>query len=175
LADCSHSQAKNQCCLFAASTPRKPLLDQFISSYGSNDEWFYMLLCYKVSVWVILDMSCPVGTVAGKKFGRFQPELSQKQPCLQPAHQANHCWTFSLPPYGSNEWFYMLPCYKGSVRVILDMSCPLGTVAGQKFGRKPTCLQPAHQGNHCWSIHFLHMGPMTDDTGDILLTGRYIL
>jgi hypothetical protein len=37
LADCSHSQAKNQCRLFAGSTPRKPLLDQFISSYGSNE------------------------------------------------------------------------------------------------------------------------------------------
>jgi hypothetical protein len=34
------------------------------------------------------------------------------------------------------QWV-MLPCYECSVRLILDMPCPLGTVIGigQKFGR----------------------------------------
>jgi uncharacterized protein YqcC (DUF446 family) len=32
------------------------------------------------------------------------------------------------------QWL-MFPCYEGSVRLILDMPWPLGTVAGQRFGR----------------------------------------
>jgi hypothetical protein len=52
---------------------------------------------------------------------------------LQPAHQWNHCWTISFPPYGSNEydvtmlrrlcvvdlghampsWYLFLECHEG--------------------------------------------------------------
>jgi hypothetical protein len=33
-----------------------------------------MLLCHESCVWLILDMSCPLGAVAVRKCGRFQPE-----------------------------------------------------------------------------------------------------
>jgi hypothetical protein len=62
----------------------------------------------------------------------------------------------------------MLSCYDGTVRLIFDIPCILGTVAGQKFSRfwpEPSqnqgSLHPAHQEHHCWTIyHFLHMAPM---------------
>jgi hypothetical protein len=67
-----------------------------------------MLPCYEGSVWLILDMLCPLGTVAGQTFWQISARAKPKTNavCLQPAHQGNHCWTISFPPYGSNEWCY---------------------------------------------------------------------
>jgi hypothetical protein len=52
-----------------------------------------MLPSYEGSVWLILNMSCFLGTVDEQKFGRFQLEPSQNQGFLQPGQHRNNCWT----------------------------------------------------------------------------------
>jgi hypothetical protein len=62
--------------LFSASSHRKPLLDHLISSIWVK---WKMITCYEGYVWLILVMPCPLGTVAGPKFGRFQLEPIHNQ------------------------------------------------------------------------------------------------
>jgi hypothetical protein len=90
---------------FAVPIQRKWRGADFISSIWV--QWV-MLPCYEGSIGLILELSCPLGTVAGQKFNWFQPEPSQyHQGCLKPVQQGNqHCWTISFPPHGSNEWCY---------------------------------------------------------------------
>ena len=95
--------------------------------------------------------------VACQKFGRFQPEPSQNQGCLCPAHQEKHCWTISFPPYGSNEWCYHVG--KALCGQFCTCQVCLELLLAKKFGRfqpEPSqnqrCLQSAQQGNHCWTI-----------------------
>jgi hypothetical protein len=129
-----------------------------------------MLPCYEGSVRLILDIPCLLGTVAGHKVGRFWPEpiaktkprffapSTPRKPLLD--HFISSIWL---------QWVVFLPCYVGSVRLILDMPCPLGNVAGQKFGRfwpepiaktKPRFFAPSIQKTTAGPFHILHMTPM---------------
>jgi hypothetical protein len=63
---CSHmlwicQPSQYQRCFQPFSTPRKPLLDHFISSIWV--QWV-MLPCYEGPMGLILDMSCPLGNVS---------------------------------------------------------------------------------------------------------------
>ena len=92
--------------LFAAIRPSMAMLNHFISSTWV--QWV-MLQCWEGSVWLILDMPCLIGTAACQKFGRFvQAKPSQNQACLQPAHQAWHCWTIFSTLYMSIEWCFLV-------------------------------------------------------------------
>jgi hypothetical protein len=66
----------------------------------------------------------------------------------------------------------MLQCLEGSVWLILDMPCLLGTAAGQslwqisataKQNHKIVCSQHTKHGT-AEPFHFFHMGPMSDVT-----------
>jgi hypothetical protein len=63
----------------------------------------------------------------------------------------------------------MLSCYEHCVWLDLDMPCPFGTVAGQKFEPEPSqnqgCLKPPAQHimkTTAGPFHFLYMSPMSD-------------
>jgi hypothetical protein len=110
---------------------------------------------------------------------RFQPEPSQNQACLQPAHQGSHCcWTISFHPY-------MVPISDvimlgrlgvtdfGHAIMMLSWHCGwLAKKLGSRFQPQPSqnqgCLQPAQQLRQkycCWTISFHpYMGPMSDVT-----------
>jgi hypothetical protein len=122
-----------------------------------------MLPCYEGYVWLILDMPCSLGIVAGQRFGRFQPEPSQNQDCLQPAQTtAGPFDIFHMDPMSDVTMLCRL-----CVWLILDMPCPLGTVAGQSladFSQSQAkinqgCLQPERTAG---PFDNLHMGPMSD-------------
>jgi hypothetical protein len=66
----------------------------------------------------------------------------------------------------------MLPCYEGSVWLIIDVPCPLDTVIAmaksladfsqfQAKTKKVVCGQHTKETT-AGPFHFLHMGPMSD-------------
>jgi hypothetical protein len=63
-----------------------------------------MLPCYEGTAWLILDMPCPLGTVAGQKaVWQISARAKPKQRMFAAAFaKGKHCWTISFPPYESN-------------------------------------------------------------------------
>ena len=111
---------QNQLRLFAASTHRKPPLEHYNFISSISVQWV-MLPCYEGYVWLILDMPCSLGIVAGQRFGRFQPEPSQNQDCLQPAQTtAGPFDIFHMDPISDVTMLCRL-----CVWLILDMPCPV--------------------------------------------------
>jgi hypothetical protein len=88
--------------LFAASTPRKPLLSHFISPIWVQYEWCYharKILCGWFGQ-VMSSWHCRWPKV-------WQISLRAKpKPMLFAASTPRKplCWAISFPPYGSNEW-----------------------------------------------------------------------
>jgi hypothetical protein len=60
-----------------------------------------------------------------------QSEAKTKVDCSQHSKETT-AGSFNFLHMGSVTMSDVLPCYKGSVWLILDMPCPLGTVACQK-------------------------------------------
>jgi hypothetical protein len=120
-----------------------------------------MLSCYEGSDFGHA-MPCPHCTGHWQMIladGRFLPEPSQNQGCLQPAQQ------IMKTTAGPFHFLHMGPMsHKCFLWLIL--SCPVGTVAGQYFGRwqssarakpKPRLFEApstADHENHCRTISF---------------------
>jgi hypothetical protein len=104
-------------------------------------------------------MPCLLGTVASQKFGRFQPEQSQNQGSLHPAHQKKPM----LDHFISSIWLQWMVFWTCHAFLALLLAKSLADFGESQAKTKVLCTQHTKKDT-TGPLHFFHMAPMSDVT-----------